>query len=60
MRKVKLFKFGTGEVHNMSYMTKVVNDWAEQEKVLLVQVSPAVDLAGFLILSVLYEINDSD
>lgn len=55
MRKVKLFKFGTGEVHNLSYMAKVVNDWAEKEKVLLVQVSPAVDLAGFLILSVLYE-----
>jgi hypothetical protein len=39
-------------------MSKVVNDWAEKEKVLLVQVSPAVDLAGFLILSVLYEVAD--
>jgi|GEM_PF-3095162 len=58
MRKVKLFKFGTGEVHNLNYMTKVINDWAECEKVFLVQVSPAVDLAGFLILSVLYEVDD--
>lgn len=55
MRKLKLFKFETGEVHNLNYMSKVVNDWAEKEKVLLVQVSPAVDLVGFLILSVLYE-----
>ena len=55
MRKVKLFKFGTGEVHNLNYMEKVINDWAEQEKVLLVQVSPAVDLVGFLMVSVLYE-----
>ena len=55
MRKLKLFKFGTGEVHNLNYMSQVVNDWAEKEEVLLVQVSPAVDLAGFLILSVLYE-----
>jgi hypothetical protein len=58
MRKLKLFKFGTGEVHNLNYMSKVVNDWAEKEKVLLVQVSPAVDLAGFLVLSVLYEVVD--
>jgi hypothetical protein len=56
MCKLKLFKFGTGEVHNLNYMSKVLNDWAEKEKVLLVQVSPSVDLVGFLILSVLYEV----
>ena len=58
MRKLKLFKFGTGEVHNLNYMSQVINNWAEKEKVLLVEVSPAVDLAGFLILSVLYEVKE--
>lgn len=57
MRKVEIFKFGAGEVHNLKFMSKTVNDWAATKRVRLLNVSISVDAAGYLFVAAIYDEN---
>lgn len=55
MRKLEIFKFGSGEVHNLKYMSQTVNDWAAKNRATLINVSVSVDSSGYLFVAVIYE-----
>ena len=55
MRKLEIFKFGSGEVHNLKFMSQTVNDWAAAQNAVLINVSVSVDSAGYLFVAVIYE-----
>jgi hypothetical protein len=55
MRKLEIFKFGSGEVHNLKFMSQTVNEWAAANNATLVNVSVSVDNAGYLFVAVIYE-----
>ncbi len=55
MRKLEIFKFGSGEVHNLKFMSERVNEWAAENNAILINVSISVDNAGYLFVAVIYE-----
>jgi hypothetical protein len=55
MRKLEIFKFGSGEVHNLKFMSQRVNEWAATNHATLINVSVSVDNAGYLFVAVIYE-----
>jgi len=60
MRKLEIFKFGSGEVHNLKFMSHTVNEWALENQATLINVSVSVDSAGYLFVAVVYEDADGE
>lgn len=55
MRKLEIFKFGSGEVHNLKFMSQTVSEWAAKNHATLISVSVSNDNAGYLFVAVIYE-----